>query len=281
VRLPDELTVMGEIHTVAPNVSHVVKAIGTRRFMHEAYTELPENVDAAEDVVAALGARAEHFNPKFGVAPGGQARHYAEDFYPKIMRGLTGIEVVSHKVYGGDSATPLLRMAILDAKRLVIDDPEAEVPEHFRTYAANRELFDATAEHLANDASSTSPLSLRMVNDRSNRLYEDFVAEFSRYAYEQIAAREARMPMKDKLAFARKYDPTKGNYNNPAMMKAERARDLSMYQHIKAAKAQGYVLYGLGAEHEKRLAALLDQEGIKHTTVKAFITAQSAAHPQR
>jgi hypothetical protein len=31
-------------------------------------------------------------------------------------------------------------MAILDAKRLVIDDPEAEVPEHFRTYAANRDL---------------------------------------------------------------------------------------------------------------------------------------------
>lgn len=281
VRLPNELTVMGEEHSADPNVSHIVTAVGTNRFMHEAFTAKPENLTEADEVVAALDARAESHNPRFGVAQGGQARHYAEDFYPKVMRGLTGIYSSGYRVVAAPAEKPLLRMAILDAKRLVVDDPEAEEDEqHFRTYLANRRLFDETAEHLVNGQSETSPLSQRMSSTQSSQLWDNFLAEYSQYAYEQIAASQERMPMADKQAFTRTYDATKGNYQNAAMMKAEKARDLSMYQHIKAARAQGYLLYGLGYHHHDRMADLLDEQGIKHSTVASFILAQKAAHPQ-
>jgi hypothetical protein len=279
VRLPDELTVMGENHEKTPNVSHVVTATGTSRFMHEAYTERPDDMGGAEEVAALQDERSESFNPKFGVKPKGQGKHYAEDFYPKIMRGLSGIVVQNNKLLASKAEIPLLRMAILDARRLMDDDPEL-----FLTYAEFSKLFDETAEFLKTGSSDMSPLSKQMQLEKSSRIFDDFVTEFGVYAYGEIESREARIPKADQAAFEKDYDPTKGKYpgaNADEIAKAERAGDLSMYQHIKAASAKGYLLYGLGSWHRERMVKLLDREGIKHTTVDDFITSQKGAHPQK
>ncbi len=88
------------------------------------------------------------------------------------------------------------------------------------------------------------------------------------------------MPASDLQQFARHHDPSKGVYSSDEMKRYERERDLSMYQHIKQARDEGCLLFGLGKFHYQRLQKLLEAEGIAHTTVAAFLAEQKGRYPQ-
>jgi hypothetical protein len=57
------------------------------------------------------------------------------------------------------------------------------------------------------------------------------------------------------------------------------ARDFSMYRHIERAQSTDRLLFGMGMEHNERPQALLEADGIPHTTVGASLEEQKRRHP--
>ena len=60
----------------------------------------------------------------------------------------------------------------------------------------------------------------------------------------------------------------------------DRARDLSMYDHVLQAKNEGSLLFGLGRMHGERLRELLRKHNIMYLTMEKFVARQRAQYPQ-
>jgi hypothetical protein len=262
------------------------------RFMHEMLTAPPTG---APKVTKAIKKREKTFKPKYGKAPTPASR--SEDFYPKHKRGLADL-TASYKAasqtiswQGGKPWPPqyvLLRMAIL----LAADLPATDGSNLRTLYAANQAMFDRSAAQLETlpDANQlhayllTTSLSRAMAAAASTNLFDQFKTAASDYADAQILAAHAARPGGGPPAtIATLWHPADTDYDpdpTSPTMQAERERDLSMFEHIQQARAAGHLVYGYGGLHEKRLAELLDHEGIRHSTVDDFIDAQKALYPQ-
>ncbi|MDR6554969.1 hypothetical protein [Paenibacillus qinlingensis] len=278
IRIPDELTVIGEVHTET-TLEDVVKAVGTDKFMHEAYTERPAEAADNPELEAAITKREVERNAKFGgigTGPGAKS-HYAESFYPKVIRGLQGINVIyDYRVMASEAEKRLFGMAI----RFAAGADEDSVL--YQTYAAQEDLWQRTAASLEGDEQSADPLTEAMKAAKSKDLFTTFVREVTAYATTKLQEEQAQASAADKKAFADNWHVAKSDYGaaDTEIMKAEKARDFSMFQHIKKAKSEGYLLYGLGDLHLKRLKELLTAEGIKSVNMNKFIDEQETTHPQ-
>jgi hypothetical protein len=111
-------------------------------------------------------------------------------------------------------------------------------------------------------------------------IFEAFKDEYTVLAQQKVAAVRASAAPEDVTAFDH---PDRGwrlaprDYvADPAheIMQAEKARDLSLFLHLKRARDDGDLLFGLGSLHHERLANLLDAEGIAHTDMKTFLEGQ-------
>lgn len=278
IRIPDELTVIGEKHTDT-TLHDVVKAVGTDKFMYEGYTEHPAEAADNPELKAAMRQRDAVGDAKFGgVSSGpGAKSHYAESFYPKIIRGLQGIRVrYDYQVMGSEAEKNLLGMAIRFAASV---DEDSGL---YQTYTAQEDLWKSTATSLEGDTKSAAPLAEAMRTAGSSDLFTTFVQELTDYATTKIQEEQAHASAADKKAFADNWHVAKVDYDveGSEIMKAEKARDFSMFQHIKKAKSDGYLLYGLGDLHLQRIKKLLDTEGIKSENMNTFISNQAANHPQ-
>lgn len=279
IRIPDELTVIGEKHT-ATTLHDVVKAVGTDKFMHEGYTEHPAEAADNPELLAAMRQRDAIGDAKFGgVGSGsGTKSHYAESFYPKIIRGLQGLKVRhDYQVIGSEAEKHLLGMAIRFAASA---DEDSDL---YQTYMAHEELWKSTATSLEGDTHSAEPLAAVMLTARSSDLFTTFVQGLTDYATTKIQEEQAQATTADKNAFAANWHVAKPDYDveGSEIMKAEKARDFSMFQHIKKARSEGYLLYGHGDLHLLRIKELLDAEGIKSVNMNTFISNQEENHPQR
>ncbi|UKS29577.1 hypothetical protein LOZ80_11825 [Paenibacillus sp. HWE-109] len=278
IRIPDELTVIGEKHT-ATTLHDVVKAVGTDKFMYEGYTEHPAEAADNPELKATMRQSDAIGDAKFGGVgsnPGAKS-HYAESFYPKIIRGLQGIKVrYDYQIIGSEAEKKLLRIAIRFAASA---DEDSGL---YRAYTAQEDLWNNTATSLEGDTMSAAPLTEAMQTAGSSALFTTFVQELTSYATAKIQQEQARASAADKKAFADNWHVAKVDYDveGSEIMKAEKARDFSMFQHIKKAKSDGYLLYGLGDLHLQRIKKLLDAEGIKSENMNTFINNQAANHPQ-
>jgi len=277
VRLPAAFTVMGELHT-GTNVADLVKATGTKKFRHEGYTEVPEppeGGEAADALTGVMGARAGVLNQKFGVAQGDATPHHGEDFYPKVMRVLAPLLGIT-RVDGDFPAERVqLRFAILDVRR-----QHAAAPDAFPTYGANQQLFDDTAEELAdaeNQAIGQTTLWRRMAMDGNASRFDDFYNDYRAHADAQIAAIPVTPAHQEQ--FDTHHRKPQAGFQNATHRTYEFLRDRSMYQHIKAAQGTDCLLFGMGIQHYNRLRDLLEADGIPHTTVGAFLEEQKQTHP--
>lgn len=278
IRLPTTFTVVGEDHD-STTLPDMVKATGTDKFMYEPYTEKPEGIAPGGALDTDMKAREQTINNKMGKAPApGDKSHYAESFFPKAMRALTGIKLNNHKILGSEIEAKLLRMALLAAAEIDATDPTA-----FPTYHANKVLFDTTAAELQAATPAETSLTQSMERAKSDDLYTQFVGDFDAYTDLKVQAERGRASAKDRTAFDTNWHRAEGNdydVDGSPIMKAEKNRDFSMYQHIKKAKASGYLLFGLGDLHRLRLKDLLAAEGIPHMHMDDYIAQQKAAHPQ-
>ncbi|NQX65970.1 hypothetical protein HQN90_07505 [Paenibacillus alba] len=279
IRLPDELTVIGEKHT-ATTLHEVVKAVGTDKFMYEGYTEHPAEAADNPELKATMRQRDAVGDAKFGgVGSGpGTKSHYAESFYPKIIRGLQGLTVgYDYQVMGSEAEKNLLGMAIRFGASA---DEDSGL---YRAYTTQEDLWKSTATSLEGDTHSAEPLTAAMRTAGSSDLFTTFVQELTDYATLKIQEEQAHASAADKKAFSDNWHVAKVDYDveGSEIMKAEKARDFSMFQHIKKAKSDGYLLYGLGDLHLQRIKKLLDTEGIKSENMNTFISNQEENHPQR
>ncbi|OPH56951.1 hypothetical protein BC351_26425 [Paenibacillus ferrarius] len=278
IRLPDELMVIGEKHT-ATTLHEVVKAVGTDKFMYEGYTEHPAEAADNPELKATMRQRDAVGDAKFGgVGSGpGTKSHYAESFYPKIIRGLQGLKVrYDYQVMGSEAEKKLLSMAIRFAASA---DEDSGL---YQAYTTQEDLWKSTATSLEGDTNSAAPLAEAMRTAGSSDLFTTFVRELTDYATTKIQEEQAHASAADKKAFNDNWHMAKGDYDveGSEIMKAEKARDFSMFQHIKKANTDGYLLYGLGDLHLQRIKKLLDAEGIKSENMNTFISNQEANHPQ-
>jgi hypothetical protein len=175
---------------------------------------------------------------------------------------------------------------------LAADLPATDGSNLRAIYAANQAMFDRTAAQLETlpDAPQlhahlqTTALSRALATAASTALFDQFKTAAIDYADAQILAAHAARPGGGAPAsFTTHWHPADTDYDpdpTSPIMQAERERDLSMFEHIQAARAAGHLVYGYGGLHEKRLADLLDHEGIRHSTVDEFIDAQKALYPQ-
>ncbi|HEU5003225.1 MAG TPA: hypothetical protein VFW71_10670 [Actinomycetota bacterium] len=276
---PNSFTVIGENHS-ATTMADLARGLHTSRFLYEPYTE---NVAAATNPAlhAAVARRRGMKNTEIGRAAGNRA-HEAEDLHPKILRGLTGLEesTPARKVRGTPAELRLLGWAILDSAR-------AEPAAGLATYLGNRATLDTLATTLVAlpDGTAKQEIDLRWA------IFTPFKNEWAAYAQHKIDAVRAAAAPADIAAFddpaagwrvatgAHRTLAGAGDYQaDPAheIMRAERARDFSIFQHIKKARADGDLFFGLGELHQNRLARILDAQGIHHTDMVTFMDQQRA-----
>lgn len=279
IRIPSELTVIGEDHTET-TIADVVKAVGTDKFMYEGFTEHPPEASDNPELEEAMKSRDAYVTDKFGgVGVGPESKnHRSESFYPKIVRALQGVTVNEffYDVEGSSTEITYLAMAI----RLASSAQEGSAL--YQTYMANEEMWKQTAATASSASMYKTPLVTAMKQAGSSQLFTDFIRDLSEYAYSKIEQEQAAAPAEDKDAFAENWHVAKKDYDKDGsdIMKAEKARDFSMYQHIKKAQSDGYLLYGLGDMHLQRLKELLDAESIKNVNMDKFISKQATDHPQ-
>jgi hypothetical protein len=275
IRLGPQLTVLGEIHTSDENALSIAKATKTERFLHEGYTKAP--AEEIEDLAEPLAARKRVMDVKSGST--GRLSHEAEDFLPKTLRGLHGVFVRSdYQLHGSSVEALLTRMAMIYAKGC---DSGSSLNAYYRQ---NQEMFDATIDELGSDVSlGNTTFSNRMKAADSSALWDDFISAYVNYVTPIIQQARETASEQDQSTFDSKWRVApSGDYGpeDSPKMQAEKMRDFSMYQHIKKAKADRFLLYGLGNLHHERLEKVLDEENIDHDTVTHFLAEQDKAHKQ-
>ncbi|MCU6792329.1 hypothetical protein OB236_09335 [Paenibacillus sp. WQ 127069] len=278
VRLPNKLLVLGEEHA-AVNLSDITTAVGTDKYMHEGFTEYPAEAGSNPELTNDMRGRDAVINQKFKGAEG-ERSHRAESFYPKILRALSGVSV-DEKNYQIQGSTAELAYLVMGIHFASSADKESNL---FQTYMLHKEMWDQTATAISSQESSEAAVTQEMRKEASSALFKTFYRDLTAYAEEKIQQEQESAPEKDKASFEDKWHLASKDYSEDGespMMKAEKARDFSMFQHIKKAKNEGYLLYGLGELHRQRLKELLDKEGIANKNIDTFISEQDTNHPQR
>jgi hypothetical protein len=279
----NQLLVLGENHTKT-TLADIVKAVGTKKFMYEAYTEAPQELMGNEKFVKADNQRKEEFNQKFNTDNKGQFSHEAESFYPKVVRVLSDITCDPDTKSIINKAGPLgnyyLRLAILAAA--TSNHTNSQFYQHYQN---NKNLFDKTANQLRTIPASETELSKQMEEQKSCEVLDIFLGAFTSYANEKVERERQNAASEDRGKFQERWHlREKGDFSsdeNSPIMRGEKARDFSMYQHIKQARDRGYLLYGFGEVHRNRLKELLNQEGIQNKSMEEFLETQKIEYPQR
>jgi hypothetical protein len=278
----DRFTVFGEAHDAPTTLPNLARAFRTDLFMYE---PLIENVEAANRALrraVARRARDIHRRVKYPGYRPSREQHQAEDLKPKLLRSLEGIACnESAHVVGTKNELRGLRWAILDAAA------HAQHP-HLKAYAKNPALYHRAAQAIvALEADPRRDFSRLRMTALTQEEFTDFKDGYVQFAQESIDLAHDAVP----AAWAAFQGPggwhrvnreltSQSNIvcdyalDTHPLMLAERMRDFSMLQHIRAARNRGYLLFGIGEVHEKRLFDILDAENIPHWEMTVFLEDQ-------
>ncbi|MEH2279650.1 MAG: hypothetical protein V7K40_34020 [Nostoc sp.] len=260
IRLPNQLIVLGENHNKT-TLTDIVNAVHTQKFMYEGYTELPE--ETTTKIKTLIAERDQYLNKKMNLDKNDKYNHKAEDFYPKVLKGLYNIKFVQDLPQLKPPSDYLIKAAIITAASC---DKTSEL---YKIYKQEREMFDSISNENLNDV-------LGKTDKEIWKIFKDFRNEFTKYAEVKIERTKKANP-KDTSEF--QSDKNYSKEEKDPERKADKERDFSMYQHIKKAKAEGYLLYGLGEFHRERLQNLLDKEGIQNQEMDEFLENQRKKYP--
>ncbi|WP_334908639.1 eCIS core domain-containing protein [Nostoc sp.] len=267
IRLENQLIVLGENHR-RTTLTDIVNAVHTKKFMYEAYVEFPPEKNS--EIEKIITEREKTFNKKMNLVDDNRNSHKAEDFYPKALRILYGFKSIDALLRAGDSELYLMKSARIVA---INCDRNSGL---YQIYQNNRLILDSlmnnNREQLENKENVTNW-----------KIFTGFRTAFEKHAEEKIKQKKEKAKEEDRNNFDENWEVNKPDFSqdkNDPEMQAENARDFSMYQHIKQAKAKGYLLYGLGNLHRTRLEGVLDKEGIQHQEMDEFIEKQEKKYPQ-
>jgi len=317
VRLPPHtLVVLGEMHG-GTTVADVVKALGTKKFLYESYTDFPADVlRRSKRLREAHATKLREWNEKMGIAGDKSGlRHELEPYLVKIVVGLLRLKttvdsaIAAHrkpapagakgKGAGGaysvaGAALGILQQALLIAARTAKYFP-ARSPALWTAHAAD---FKATAAELARaEPLAQTTLIGDIAAPAPAYTYDDLVQSFVDVGRQKTAADEGAMAVAyDEFEVE---EPTTqsdagllgGGYRD-VYIEFETRREYYMYQNILDAKGKGYLLAGMGDVHRLHLEDLLEENlGIEvwkltsdsHLATNkpaTFIDDQKAKYPQ-
>jgi hypothetical protein len=283
IRLKDnELLVLGEKHPKEGRgpgdeaaLVDIVKAVGTKRFMWEAYTELPPWTAEDAPLRQTMQKRQEAKEETFRIAHLTGHSHEAESFFPKVWRGLAGMNFE----YNNDLVSTEIEWQAFQWAILAAAEAKDSAPALHEVYKGNKEALDLAV-------STEWPARQQWVEavgveqaKASLKAMHNAVAAHVTETRKAVPDRQK----KDFKDFNKGWHRAKDDYSkNPddPKMQADKARDFSMYQHILQAKKKKYLLYGLGYLHGQRLQGLLKSQRIKYMKVGDFIEQQRKKYPQ-
>jgi hypothetical protein len=279
IRLPENgFIVFGEDHTQT-TIMDLVAATGNRKFMYEAFTEAPE--EPSKELETALDTRTKDIREKgsMGKKKKNEPSQQGEAFLPKVLRGLTDKDILPRTQLNAEGAVAmLLKWAFIYSKTAPSDSDLANY------YATNKNVIDQTIKDLDNSVKPANiEMSKQMTSAGNTDLYVNFVEAFTTLTNQYVQSLRDSASPEDVQNFDNRWQLASIDYKKSAetpIMRAEKARDFSMYQHIKDAKNSNYAMYGLGNLHRLRLEPLLNHEGINHQGMRDYINAQKAKYPQ-
>jgi hypothetical protein len=216
-----ELLVLGEEHTKT-TLLDVVRAVGTKRWMYEKYSELPLWVFQGQAGLEALGPGrsrlAQEMTAKYREGSG----HEAEGLIPKLWRALAGFRFKTSPAediqYVGEKEWRLFQHAIFAAAAA-----KEFFPYLYKAYAANQKTLELALTVKYGD--------LRKWGEQAgwNEVVKSVQDMQGAVKFHTTEITEAHPLHK---LFLKGWLAPEDDYPDPEMRQADKARDLSMYQHI-------------------------------------------------
>jgi hypothetical protein len=272
VHVPDTMTVLGEQHGSPHTLMAIVAETGTTQYLYEGVVEAPAQAQPNAGLDASIAERSHEVADEKGANDPTQA-NAGEAFLPKMIRMLAEVTITATNVTANNAhGRRALAQGILYA--------QADGGALHASYVTHQAVLDPILAAEGDPATANNAPGAAAVRA--------FVDAFLVVARAGAAADRASMSRREQAHFDRHWDAAgSARYvsagDTPEHRLADEgdnARDLSMYKHIKAGKSAGKKLYGLGDNHRKRLAPLLDADGIPHQTVSEWVAEQRAKHPQ-
>jgi len=271
VRLPEQLTVLGEDHS-GVTLMNLVAATRTTKYRYEGITAPPGDqyslelagamVDRQQDITSKKGAR--------DATPANQG----EAFLPKVMYML------GHVKLGGNAWDETGMRAMLWAILYAKGDPGPLG----NCYRADAAMFDAIVTANGRVGVQADP-----------DVVQAFIDAFAAHARAASAKHLESISPNDRAAFKEDRDQRPNQQRdrgfveqakgNPAATdylrdEADDAREVTMFEHVRRAIAEGLLLFGVGNNHRVQLAPHLDRAGVPHQHMNDFLAAQARKHPQ-
>ncbi|MEH2221902.1 eCIS core domain-containing protein [Nostoc sp.] len=280
IRLENELIVLGEYHNKTTLVD-IVNAVGTKKFRYEPYIEVPPELAENPEIKKEIADREKLFNDKTNLGNDDRNSHKAEDLYPKILTVLSDLsyDEINNKMRIKDHILSDVMKAVLNLAIITAANCEKN-SELYNFYQRNERIFSIIKSTVVENSKN---IKEGEHNEIDGEIFCEFHSLFEQYADEKIEKEQQKINEIDRTKFNKEWQRASKDFPSKmeGKMKAEKARDFSMYQHIKTAKDQNYLLFGLGNLHRERLNKLLNEEQIKNQSIDDFMEAQKHLYPQR
>lgn len=271
IRLPEQLTVIGEDHGET-TTAHLAAATECTRYKYEGFTAQPEG-HVNDNLRAARQQRSDQVAADSGMSTMPTVDNEGESFFPKLLRMLDEVNIGPNRLTLNDFGRRAFRWSILYAQRA------QRTPINY-FYRRNQGILDQAAGELAPNSGIANLIF--NANDSNRRIARQFYQVIANTCRQKIAEERASLG-NTATNFSQHWDGTASRrYGAGKEManEADDARDLSMYHHILQAQQAGFLLYGLGNNHRLRMSALLTHDGIEHKTMAAFLADQRRRYPQ-
>ncbi len=322
VRIPnDKLLVLGEDHSQT-TLPDIVRATKTKKYIYEPYTEYPQELlQESKRLQQTSHKRNKEFDLKSGQKPDkSSSSHNAEKLLPKLIVALLGLRTKVNEAvedvamnprnqgtrtslrssgkkrmnrilnrFGSGSATPqsnyersqaelyYLRVAMLMATKAAKyqQNPQDLWNEH-------QEQFNTTAKQLKQGKELKNTEFIQSIV-QGQFTYDAFLQSFKNAANAELQSsgkEEEFSQFEENKVLAQSGKVAQEDQQDKK--KFENMREFYMYEKIKKAQEDGYLLAGIGYAHQRGLEGKLDNiPGIEVKAMWDFVDEQKAEHPQQ
>ncbi|MFL9458857.1 DUF4157 domain-containing protein [Tolypothrix bouteillei VB521301_2] len=272
IRIPDnKLLVLGEKHTGTTLVD-VVKAIGTKKYIYEQYTELPKKLLKKSKRFQQISSQdSKDLKEKFGPQHGNnRTPHLIDNILPKIVVALISLkkdilklvrtagllklqneqQIVKGYNLQQSQLKYLLRAMLMAAKSAKYKTNMQEL------WQEHQDIFNTTAKELTEGVELANTAFIKAIYQKKFT-YNNFIDSFKDAARSDLQTSGAQEEFNQ---FETNREDIQGSTNDPEAKEFERMREYYMYKKMKEAEQKGYLLAGIGDVHRLHLEEILSHE---------------------
>jgi hypothetical protein len=281
-RLDPELVVLGEHHNANKTVLDLVGEARGWKFMHEGFVEplssSDSNTNAKEVNKAVLNLHTARRRLKH--LDGSHLHAFpqaAEDLLPKLWRA--GGMILDNLRLGGKVDETVDRYYLTWLRLYAVGIAGTERKE-LKTLAESDAVVEIIAElnKVEKDRFRYTDMSELPGNATAKTLaLRHFLAHFSKFAKQTLDSQYPLEPQKQRTLLEKH---RKSINRVKSLAGSEFYRDASMLSHIFRAKENGYLVFGMGSLHLRRLKPILKILGIKAQTTEEFVEEMRGRYPQ-